>query len=393
MCPATRRRAPKSLLASRNPVLFVAMPVRILFLSDTHLGIDLPSRPRVARRRRGDDFFESFELALAPALSGQADIVVHGGDLFYRSRIPAWLGERVFSRLADLADAGIDLFWVAGNHERSGIPRSLFLTHPRVRVFDRPRTFVVRRGSLAIALSGFPYAPKIRDEFGLLLAATGHREVHADVRLLCLHQAVEGATVGPSDYVFRDGEDVLRGRDVPEGFAAVLSGHIHRSQVLTRDLAGRPLAAPVLFAGATDRTSFAERNEPKGTLMLEVDRGEASTGGEDGEGGSVRWEFRELPVRPMADLEIDPGDNNGGDNGNADLGTRLREALSRLDPRSIVRIRLKKEPPPNALPFLRAEALRAVAPESMNVTIAWTRKPDAGPLRQSVAQRPSRRAL
>jgi DNA repair exonuclease SbcCD nuclease subunit len=86
------------------------MPLRVLFFSDTHLGLDLPSRPRVERRRRGDDLFESFERALAPATRGEAGVVVHGGDLFYRSRIPAWLAERVFSRLAQLADQGLDVF-------------------------------------------------------------------------------------------------------------------------------------------------------------------------------------------------------------------------------------------------------------------------------------------
>src|SRR5512140_3049192 len=248
------------------------MLVRVLFLSDTHLGLDLPSRPRVERRRRGDDLFESFERALAPAVCGEAGIVVHGGDLFYRSRIPAWLAERVFSRLAQLADLGLDLFWVPGNHERSGVPRALLLTHPRIRVFDRPRTFVVRRDGLDLALSGFPFAPDVRTSFPALLAATGYADAAADVRLLCLHQAVEGAKVGPVGFTFRDGADVVRGRDVPAGFAAVLSGHIHRAQVLARDLAGRPLASPVLFAGSTDRTSFAERNEPKGTFLLELER-------------------------------------------------------------------------------------------------------------------------
>jgi len=340
------------------------MPVRILFLSDTHLGFDMPSRPRVGPRRRGDDFFESFELALAPAWKGETDLVVHGGDLFFRSRIPAWLADRVFSRLADLADAGADVFWVAGNHERSGIPRSLLLTHPGIRVFDRPRTFVVKREGLRIALSGFPYASTIRSEFPSLLAATGHREVEADVRLLCIHQAVEGATVGPHGFVFRGGEDVLRGGDVPFGFAAVLSGHLHRSQVLVRDLSGRSLGSPVLFSGSTDRTSFAERDEPKGTLMLEVDRrgaGDATTS----------WEFRELPVRPMVDLEIEPA-------GCGDFGGRLRKSLGDLDPRSVVRIRLRGRVPPEALPHLRADALRAVAPPAMHVTVAWRRPTPAG---------------
>ena len=197
------------------------MPVRILFLADTHLGFDLPGRPRVARRRRGEDFFAAFELALAPALRGETDLVIHGGDLFYRSRIPAWLAARVFSRLAAVADGGVDVFWVPGNHERSGVPRRLLLDHPRVHVFDRPRTFVVERGGLRLALAGIPHAPRIRAEHATLLAASGHSAVPADVRLLCLHQAVEGATVGPADFVFRDGPDVLACAQLPADFAAV----------------------------------------------------------------------------------------------------------------------------------------------------------------------------
>lgn len=264
--------------------------MKVLFLSDTHLGVDMPARPRVERRRRGDDHFEAFERALGPALSGEAEVVIHGGDLFFRSRIAAWLAEHVFARLAELAEAGLDVFWVPGNHERSGVPRALFLTHPRIRVFDRPRTFAVERGGVRLVLAGFPYAPLVRDAFPRLVAGTGHGEMEADVRLLCIHQAVEGATVGPSNFVFRSGEDVVRGRDVPGGFAAVLSGHIHRHQVLTRDLSRRPLAAPVIYAGSTERTSLAERFEAKGIVLLDV-----------GPGGALTWEFCEHPVPAMED--------------------------------------------------------------------------------------------
>ena len=345
------------------------MPLRVLFLSDTHLGLDLPSRPRVERPRRGDDLFESFEKALEPVTRGEASVLVHGGDLFFRSRIPAWLAERVFARLADLADAGIEVLWVPGNHERGGVPRELLLTHPGIHVFDRPRTFVVRRDGLSLAISGFPHAPRVRDDFPALLAATGHADVAADVRLLCLHQAVEGATVGPAGYVFRSGEDILRGRDVPPGFAAILSGHIHRSQVLDRDLAGRPLAAPVLFAGSTDRTSFAERFEPKGTFLLEAS-------GNGATGGTVRWAFRELPVRPMVVVELDPASPGPA------VEARLGEMLAALDPRSLVRVKLLSDPAPEVLPFLRAGAVRALSPPGMDVSVAWR------PFRSTLASRP-----
>jgi DNA repair exonuclease SbcCD nuclease subunit len=360
-------------------VTLSSVGVRILFLSDTHLGIDLPSRPRVERRRRGDDFFESFERAIEPAIRGETDVVVHGGDLFYRSRVPAWLAGRVFERLEDLADSGVDVFWVPGNHERSVVPRGLLLTHPNVRVFDRPRTFTISRRGLDLALSGFPYTPGIRDEFMSLVAATGHLETRANVRLLCIHQLVEGARVGPVDFTFRSGHDVVRGADVPPGFAAILSGHVHRFQVLERDLAGRRLLSPVLYPGSIERTSFAERHERKGFLVLEV------VADLEAAGGSARWEFRELPVRPMVDVDLDAGGVDA-----STIGARLRDSLSRLDPASVVRIRLLGTPSPEALRALGAAALRSAAPETMSVTLAWR---DASPVHGSreSALRPSGR--
>jgi len=45
--------------------------IRVLLLADTHLGFDLPSRPRVDRRRRGPDFFANTRRALGPALAGE----------------------------------------------------------------------------------------------------------------------------------------------------------------------------------------------------------------------------------------------------------------------------------------------------------------------------------
>ena len=46
--------------------------IRILLLADSHIGFDLPTRPRVERRRRGHDFLENYAAALRPALEGEA---------------------------------------------------------------------------------------------------------------------------------------------------------------------------------------------------------------------------------------------------------------------------------------------------------------------------------
>jgi exonuclease SbcD len=81
--------------------------IRILLLADTHLGFDLPFRPRIQRRRRGPDFFANFRRALLPALHGEVDAVVHGGDLLYRSKVPPRLVEMALEPLRQVADKGI----------------------------------------------------------------------------------------------------------------------------------------------------------------------------------------------------------------------------------------------------------------------------------------------
>jgi exonuclease SbcD len=197
---------------------------RILFLADTHLGFDLPLRPRVERRRRGIDFMANFERILETALSERVDCIEHGGDLFSRSRIPASLVQMVFLPMKKVADAGIPIFIVPGNHERSRIPYDMLALHPRIFVFDRPRTFVENINGTTVALAGFPYwRNKVRTEFPRILEATEWHTKSADVNLLCVHHCFEGTIVGPHNYVFRYGSDVIRLEDVSIQFAAVLT--------------------------------------------------------------------------------------------------------------------------------------------------------------------------
>ena len=250
-------------------------PLRVLLLADTHLG--LPG------------FFPRFERALEPAFRGDVDLVVHGGDVFYRSRVKPTLVFDAFAPLKRIADAGVPVLIVPGNHERSAIPYPLLAAHPGVHIFDCARTFGLNVRGIRVAIAGFPNErDHIADRFRDLLERTAWRSVAADVRLLCVHQSVEGATVGPSDYTFRRAPDVIEGRSIPSGFAAVLAGHIHRHQVLREDLHGRTLGAPVFYPGSVERTSSAERFESKGFVTMQIASDERS-------GGNVcAWKFHQL---------------------------------------------------------------------------------------------------
>jgi exonuclease SbcD len=337
--------------------------LRLLLVADTHLGFDLPFRPRVERRRRGHDFFANLDLALQPALRGEVDLVVHGGDLLYRSRVPSALVERALAPLLSVSESGVPVFLVPGNHERSRIPLHLWARHSDLHIFDQPRTFHLSVAGSAVALAGFPFVRGVRDRFRALAEQTGLRQTEAAVRLLCIHQAVEGAVVGPGNYTFRANPDVVRGQDIPGGLAAVLAGHIHRAQVLTRDLSGRPLAAPVVYPGSVERTAFAERYEPKGYAIVTVDPTAAR--GPRPSPGAVQFEFIPLPARPMLVLALEPAGLE-----REALERQVRQALAALDADAVVRLELRGPQAAPARALLSAAVLRSLAPPTMNVELA-----------------------
>ena len=78
--------------------------IRILFVADTHLGFDLPFKPKVKRRRRGPDFFSNFKESLHLAKQGRIDCVVHGGDILFRSKVRSALVTMAFEPLMEIAD-------------------------------------------------------------------------------------------------------------------------------------------------------------------------------------------------------------------------------------------------------------------------------------------------
>ena len=331
--------------------------IRLLLLADTHLGFDLPVNPRINRRRRGHDFLANYAAALQPALCGDVDLVIHGGDVFNRSRPPSSVVWQAFEPLTRIADRGVPVYVVPGNHERGRIPHLRFAQHRGIHVFDEPRTFVAEVRGVRVAIAGFPSErDDVRKRFADLVADTRCSDVGADVRLLCLHQCVEGATVGPANYTFTTAADVIRASDIPPGYAAVLSGHIHRHQVLTRDLLGRPLPAPVLYPGSIERTSIAEADEEKGFMVLELAC--------KVDGVAVDWTFHRLPARPLVrhDLELD-----GLDADRVESSIRLIVATAPAD--AVVSVRVSGEINESVSRVLSASFLRALTPATMNLDV------------------------
>jgi hypothetical protein len=67
----------------------------------------------------------------------------------------------------------------------------------------------------------------------------------------------------------------------------------------------RALAAPVIYSGSVERTSFAERDEEKGYWLLTLGLAGA------GRGKLLELSFVPLPARPMVDLPVEVVDTGG----------------------------------------------------------------------------------
>jgi DNA repair exonuclease SbcCD nuclease subunit len=327
--------------------------VNLLFFADTHLGFDYPIRPRIDRRRRGTDFFDNFHRVLDHAAETEIDLLVHGGDLFFRSRVPSKIVDLAYGALFEFADKGIPVVIVPGNHERSRLPTSLYLSHPNIHVFVEPVTYNFQVRDARVSLPGFPFERTIRSRFSDILEQTGWESADGEIKLLCIHQAVEGARVGPADYTFRYGDDVIRFSDLPGGFHAILAGHIHRRQVLTGfDQAGESIR--VIYPGSIERTSFAEMNEEKGFYVI------GFTNSGDKGWRIDRLDFRTLPTRPMFDIIID------GDVRAANVESYLRKRIAGFEKDAVVRIKCGDGIRVETRERLTSGFLRTVFPSTMN---------------------------
>lgn len=264
--------------------------MKILFFADSHLGFDQPVRSRSNRLRRGPDFFRNFQHILDTAKREQVDLVIHGGDLFHRSKVHPKIVNQAYDALFEFAESGIPLVIVPGNHDRSTLPSGLFLQHRNLHIFREPDIFRFHLKGKIINLAGFPFIRNIGEVIEDILRDF-QRNLDGDgIALLCMHQTVEGVVVGPADYTFRTGPQVIALSQLTGPFHGYLSGHIHPHQMLwTHSTPARP----ILYPGSIERTSFAERKETKGYLMLSFD-----------DTKKLLHRFQPLATRPMYTLAI-----------------------------------------------------------------------------------------
>ena len=321
--------------------------VKIVFFADSHLGFDFPLRPKKEKRRRGIDFFTNFDLILDYAKTNKADLVIHGGDLFFRTRVPAPIVDMVYERIFNFAQTEIPIVIVPGNHESSKLPVSLFMQHANIHYFTKPQVFQFRLNEIDFDVAGFPCVRNdVKSVFSGIVSTIQTQLRPDSVKFLCMHQAIEGSRVGPANFTFRQGNDVIAIDDLPNNYDLILSGHIHRAQVLYTQN-----KTPVIYPGSIERTAFAEKDEDKGFYEINI-----STQKE------CSFRFIRLNTRPMVDITLEKDSYSL-----SDLKSEILKVINEIRPDSIIRFKMKNS---SNLPLLNVKLLDEIIPSTMNYQIS-----------------------
>jgi exonuclease SbcD len=352
------------------------LPIRVMHFADTHFGVENYGRldPATGLNTRLLDFKQALCRAIEIAIERGAQLAVFAGDA-YKSRDPSQTHQREFADcIRRLSEAGIPVVMLTGNHDVPNVRgrahameiwRTLGVSN--VHILNRPEVITVETSGGPAQIAAMPYLMRgsmlAREEFLGKTAEEVRRmmeakyaETIADLAgrldralptILAGHFWVNTARLSAwqSGY-FNVNEPQVSVSDLARSeFDYVALGHIHRHQDLNRG--NQP---PVVYAGSPDRIDFGERDEPKGFVMVNLEK------------GGTTYEFVEIPDnRAFLEIEADA---------NTDTPTEtILEAIGRHRLRNAI-VRLTYSISHESLPLVREKDIReALAPAFLVVAI------------------------
>ena len=311
-------------------------PIKIMHFGDAHFGIETYGRidPETGLNSRLVDFRRSLEFAVEKALEARVHLALFAGDA-YKSRDPNQTQQREFaSCIRRLTDAGIPIVMITGNHDVPNararanaveIYRTLGVRN--VHILSRQEVLRLKTAAGPIQIAAMPYLLRSdilsRDEcknktiqeitdlmvekYGDYIAHLADQLDPAIPSVLLGHFWIKNAKVaGQSGYLNVAEPEVLVSTVMNPAFDYVAMGHIHKFQ----DLNKRAMP-PVVYCGSIDRIDFSEKDEEKGFVIAEVEK------------GSAKYEFISIPVRRFVEIEVDADAD--------DPTERILKAVSRKD--------------------------------------------------------------
>lgn len=244
--------------------------MKFIHTADTHLGYQ-----QYHKQERKADFFDAFDAIITDAIEKNVDGVIHGGDLFHRSRPDIETLSRAFSGLKRLQENGIEFYMVVGNHDGTrdkqwselieDLDIGVYLGKDGCEVGD------------SVVLFGQDHVSKNRRN-QLTYPFSGDE---SDTNILVAHGLF-------SEFEYGDWslEQILEQSRV--GFDAALLGDNHKSSIKHVN------EVPATYPGSSERTA-ADQREQRGYNVVTIE-----------DGISIKWEGIDTRTFEYIDLEMEP---------------------------------------------------------------------------------------
>jgi exonuclease SbcD len=296
-------------------------PINLLHLADIHIGIENYGRldGQSGLNSRVVDFLRRLSQVIDLALEREVDVCIFAGDAYKNQRPNPTFQREFCRRMKRLADAGVPIILLVGNHDMATSDRAAssldifgVFDMPGVIVADREEVYQItcRRGQ-PLQVATLPYPQRSRllaqgefrnmtlDDLDLELGRILHENLvdlagqvkeNPDIpAVLTAHVSVSEAKQGSE-------QSVMIGRDVvvlksllaDSAWDYVALGHIHKHQELNRG--EQP---PIVYPGSLERIDFGEEGERKGFVMVQLERGRAA------------WEFIPVEARRFVTIRLD----------------------------------------------------------------------------------------
>jgi len=240
---------------------------------------------------RREDLNRNFAIIIDFALNNKPDLFLVSGDVF--DKILPTNASRVFltQKMRLLKEADIPVFIIGGNHDVPKVGRyphlAIEVLHSAglATVFTRSDTIqkqILKIDNKTVCISGksyYTHFERANPLKGINIPLNG------DYNILMIHASLQGLNVTTSVQEMVS-QNPFKVDDVERGLNYLALGHFHNH--FEREYQGCNIVNP----GSIEKLSWAEMNDDKGFVFVEINGSETST------------EFIKLPTRPMERCEL-----------------------------------------------------------------------------------------
>lgn len=244
--------------------------MKIIAFADLHVGVKLYGKldPETGLNTRELQTLQTLEEIVNYAMDNNIKVIAFAGDMYKNSMPSSTLQEEINKRIVKASKNGITVLMIDGNHDVSRMETNVSPLKP-FSTFQIDNVYHTR----------FHAEVKLNDEngnpFKFVFLPTYHTK--EQIEEICKNTVYDGAPIifighlamnnaMLNDWTIMEKETFIETETFNiKGCAAVILGHFHKHQILMRD----PL---VFYTGSTQRVDFNEERQPKGFVVLDVDK-------------------------------------------------------------------------------------------------------------------------